>query len=123
MKIYIILNIIITFKKLRIIKKKIVFRIKYEFYKVLIINLELCDVFFLLQNYIKNILNKYLNDFCIVYIDDTLIYNKNKNKHIKHMRVILIRFREIEFQINVQKCLFNVIKIQYLNLIIVIKKI
>ena len=55
-------------------------------------NFELYDAFFILQNYINNVLYEYLDNFYIVYIDDILIYNKNKNKHIKHIRFILIRF-------------------------------
>ena len=37
-------------------------------------------------------LYEYLNNFYIIYIDDILIYNKNKNKCIKHIRFILTRF-------------------------------
>ena len=64
-------------------------------------NFELCDVFFIFQNYINNVLYKYFNNFYIIYINNVLIYNKNKKKYIKYMRFILIRFRKIKFQINV----------------------
>ena len=67
-------------------------------------------------------LHEYFDNFYIVYIDDILIYNKNKKKHIKYIRLILIRFRKIKFQIDMQKCLFEIIKIKYLDLIIIIKK-
>ena len=39
------------------------------------------------------------------------------------MRFILTRFRKTKFQIDVQKCLFNIIKIKYFNLIIIIKNV
>ena len=37
-------------------------------------------------------LHEYFDDFYIIYIDNILIYNKNKKKHIKHIRFILTRF-------------------------------
>ena len=40
-------------------------------------------------------LYEYLNDFYIVYIDDILIYSDNDKKHIKHVRLVLERLREM----------------------------
>ena len=53
-------------------------------------NFELCDAFFIFQNYINDVLHEYFDDFYIIYIDDILIYNENKKKHIKYVRFILI---------------------------------
>ena len=61
-------------------KWKIIFHIRYDFYKILIINFELCGAFFIFQNYINDILHEYFDNFYIVYINDILIYNKNKKK-------------------------------------------
>ena len=68
-------------------------------------------------------MHKYFDDFYIIYINNILIYNENKKKHIKYIRFILTRFREIKFQIDVQKSLFKIIEIKYLNLIIIIKNV
>ena len=39
------------------------------------------------------------------------------------MRFILTRFRDTKFYIDIQKCLLDIIKIEYFNLIVVIKDI
>ena len=39
------------------------------------------------------------------------------------MRLILTRLRKIKIQIDMQKCLFDIIKIKYFDLIIIIKDI
>ena len=60
-------------------------------------NFELCDVLFIFQNYINNVLHKRFDDFYIVYIDNILIYSENKKKYIKYIFFILKRFREVRF--------------------------
>ena len=63
----------------------------------MIINFELCDAFFYFQNHINNMLYKYFDNLYIIYINNILIYNKNKEIYIKHIRFILTRFRKIRF--------------------------
>ena len=86
-------------------------------------NFDLCDVLFFFQNYINDVLHEYVNDFCTVYIDNILTYNENRKKHTRNVRLILQRLKNINFQINIQKCLFEIIEIKYFNLIIIINEI
>ncbi len=37
------------------------------------------------QRFINNILREDLNVFCIVYLDDILIYSENQKNHDKHV--------------------------------------
>ena len=66
---------------------------------------------------------EYLDDFCTIYIDDILIYNENRKKHIQHIRLIFQRLKNVDFQINIQKCSFEMIEVKYLDLIIIINEI
>ena len=59
-----------------------------------------------------------MNDFCQIYFDDILIYNRIKRKYIRYVRLMLNKFREIGLQMNIKKCKFNVKKIVFLNVII-----
>ena len=86
-------------------------------------NFDLCEIPSSFQNYINNVLHEYLDNFCTIYIDDILIYNENRKKHIRHVHLILQRLKNIDFQINIQKCSFEVTEIKYLDLIIIIKEI
>ena len=53
------------------------------------INFDLCEISFFFQNYINNVLYKYFDDFCTTYINEILIYNENRKKHIRYIRLIL----------------------------------
>ena len=48
------------------------------------------------QQYINDILFEYLNDFCQIYLNNILIYNKTRKDHIKHVRLILQKLREVD---------------------------
>ena len=103
-EIFIIFDIIVVFNKLRMIKKKkwkTVFKTRYDLYEFFIMNFDLCEILFSFQNYINNVLHEYFNDFYTIYIDDILIYNENRKKHIRHVRLIFQRLKNVNFQINI----------------------
>jgi hypothetical protein len=60
----------------------------------------------------------YLNEFVSTYINDILIYNNSKKKHVKHVKKILQRLRDANLQADIDKCEFFVHEIKYLNLIV-----
>ena len=118
---FIKLNIIIIFNKLRMhlnSENYITFITILNVYKYCVLSFNLINDLNLFQQYINNTLWKFLNNFCQVYFNDILIYNYIKKKHIRHVRLILNKFREINLQINIKKYEFNVKKIVYLNIII-----
>ena len=78
-------------------KWKTTFKTRYDLYKFLIINFDLCEILFSFQNYINNVLHEYLDDFYTIYIDDILIYNENRKKHIRHVRLIFQRLKNVNF--------------------------
>ena len=125
-KIFIKLNIIIVFNRFRIREENetfIAFRTRFELFEYLIMLFDLCNEFAFFQNYINDTFHEYLDNFCIVYFDDILIHKNNKVKYELHVRHVLQKFREIDLQINIIKCVFHVQEIFYLKLIIIIEKI
>ena len=70
------------------------------------------------QQFINDVLWKYLNKFCTAYFDDILIYSSNFCKHKKHVQLVLAKLWEFDIQADVDKCEFYVIEIKYLGLII-----
>jgi hypothetical protein len=70
------------------------------------------------QHYINNILRPYLNIFCIIYINNILIYNNNLKNHQKHIQTVLQVLENTGLQFNVNKYEFHKTKILYLDLII-----
>ena len=59
-----------------------------------------------------------MNNFCQTYFDNILIYNYIKKKYIRHVHLMLNKFRKIDLQMNIKKCEFNIEKSVYLNVII-----
>jgi len=46
------------------------------------------------QRYINDVLFNYLNDFYTAYLDDIMIYSKNKLEHKEHVHKVLQRLRK-----------------------------
>src|SRR5258705_7488660 len=62
-------------------------------------------------------LREFLDQFCVVYIDDILIYSKNKKEHREHVHRILAKLKEARLYTNAEKCEFNVEKTTFLGFI------
>ena len=60
-------------------------------------------------------MREYLNVFCIVYIDDLLIFFNDKKTYKKHVRLIFEKLRKFKLFANLKKCFFDLNKIDYLK--------
>ncbi|KAJ6834065.1 uncharacterized protein M6B38_336600 [Iris pallida] len=61
---------------------------------------------------------QYLDKFVIVFIDNILIYSKNKEEHEKHLRIVLQTLREEQLYAKLSKCEFWLDQIPFLGHII-----
>ena len=55
------------------------------------------------QKLMNKILRKYLYKFCIVYLDDIIIYSRNVKEHRKHIRLVLQAIKEAGLKIKPSK--------------------
>ncbi|GJS32120.1 putative reverse transcriptase domain-containing protein [Tanacetum coccineum] len=60
----------------------------------------------------------YLDKFVIVFIDDILIYSKNKQEHKEHLKQILELLKKEELYAKFSKCEFWIPKVQFLGHVI-----
>ncbi|GJX17774.1 putative reverse transcriptase domain-containing protein [Tanacetum coccineum] len=60
----------------------------------------------------------YLDKFVIVFIDDILIYSKNKQEHEEHLNIILELLKKEELYAKFSKCEFWIPKVQFLGHVI-----
>ncbi|GJW79464.1 putative reverse transcriptase domain-containing protein [Tanacetum coccineum] len=60
----------------------------------------------------------YLDKFVIVFIDDILIYSKNKQEHEEHLKLILELLKKEELYAKFSKCEFWIPKVQFLGHVI-----
>ena len=63
---------------------------------------------------INNIFSRYLDKFVFVFIDDILVYSKNKEEHKEHLRIVILVLREHLLYTKFSKCNFYKPQIQYL---------
>ena len=106
-KIYIKFDIITTFNDIRVREsdqKKTIFIIRYDFYEYVMMIFEFCNVSKIFQSFINETLRKYLNVFCIVYIDNILIYSNSNEKHQIHVHQVLDKLRKANIYLNIKKC-------------------
>jgi len=79
----------------------------------------LCNAPATFQAYINETLRDYLDEFCIAYLDDVLIYSSGTlEEHIEQVRKVLIRLKESELYVKLEKCEFHVEKTKFLGYII-----
>ena len=51
---------------------------------------------------------EYLDDFCIAYLDDILIYSENEAKHAEHVKKVLEKLWQAGLQVDIKKSEFHV---------------
>jgi len=120
------LNIIVVFNKLRMHSSSedlTIFIISFDFYKYHMMSFKLINDLTFYQHYINDVLFDYLHQFCQIYLNDIIIYSKTLKKHKKHVRLVLHRLREINLQMNINKCKFHVQEISFLKLLLFIEKL
>jgi len=55
------------------------------------------------QRMMESILRPYLLDFCMVYLDDVIIYSKTPEEHRKHVMLVLQKLREHHLKIKLKR--------------------
>lgn len=66
------------------------------------------------QSVMNSILG-HLHDICLVYMDDILIFSRNEDEHITHVRKVLEVLREHKFYAKAKKCTFMQKQLLYLG--------
>ncbi len=120
------LNIIVVFNKLRMHLRSedlTIFIIFFDLYKYHVMFFKLINDSTFYQHYMNDVLFNYLHQFCQIYLDDIIIYSKTLKKHKKHVWLVLHKLREINLQMNINKCKFHVQEISFLKLLLFIEKL
>ena len=64
---------------------------------------KLINAFATFQTYINNVLRKHLNMFIIIYLNNILVYLKNKKNYKKHVKQILNALKKADLRIISEK--------------------
>ena len=97
---------------------KTTFRTRYEHFEYQIMSFELTNASAIFQTYINKTLKRLVNNICVIYLNDILIYNENSAEHWWHVQMILKRLRQFQLFVNLKKCQFDIKKIEFLKFIV-----
>ena len=70
------------------------------------------------QKLINNILREHLDIFVITYLNDIFVYFKTKEKHIKHVNIVLELLMQRNLLLKPKKCKFHKKKVNFSDFII-----
>ncbi|KAL4351797.1 hypothetical protein GQ457_06G011370 [Hibiscus cannabinus] len=71
----------------------------------------------------NRVFKPYLDKFVVVFIDDILIYSRNKDDHAKHLQIVLQTLRECQLYAKFSKCEFWLSEVAFLGHVISAKGI
>eukprot|EP00873_Tetraselmis_striata_P015419 jgi/Tetstr1/435683/TSEL_024582.t1 len=70
------------------------------------------------QTMMNRVLSPYLGKFCVVYLDDVLIYSKTAEEHLEHIRLVLRELQRHHLHIKLSKCSFGRTSVEFLGHIV-----
>ncbi|GJS57596.1 putative reverse transcriptase domain-containing protein [Tanacetum coccineum] len=97
---------------------KTAFRTRYGHYEFQVMPFGLTNAPAIFMDLMNRVCKPYLDKFVIVFIDDILIYSKNKQEHKEHLKLILELLKKEELYAKFSKCEFWIPKVQFLGHVI-----
>ncbi|GKC44459.1 putative reverse transcriptase domain-containing protein [Tanacetum coccineum] len=94
---------------------KTAFRTKYGHYKFQVMPFGLTNTPAVFMDLMNRVSKPYLDKFVIVFIDDILIYSRNKEEHANHLRIILELLKKEKLYAKFSKCDFWIHIVQFLG--------
>ena len=85
-----------------------------RFYEFTCMPFGLCNAPVTFQHLMQNTLGELNLTYCMIYLDDVIIFGHTEEEHLEHLRVVFERFREFTLKLNPSKFSFFQSKIIYL---------
>ncbi|GKA66714.1 putative reverse transcriptase domain-containing protein [Tanacetum coccineum] len=97
---------------------KTAFRTRYRHYEFQVMPFGLTNAPAVFMDLMNRVCKPYLDKFVIVFIDDILIYSRNKEEHADHLRIILELLKKEKLYAKFSKCDFWISIVQFLGHVI-----
>ena len=97
---------------------KTAFRTRYGYFEYLVMPFGLTNASATFQAYINKLLTGLMDKFCVVYLDDILIYLDSQPEHLDHVKQVFERLRRFGLYASLKKCDFFTTKVKFLGFIV-----
>nr|GEZ70570.1 putative reverse transcriptase domain-containing protein [Tanacetum cinerariifolium] len=97
---------------------KTAFKTRYRHYEFQVMSFGLTNAPVVFMNLMNRVCKPYLDKSVIVFIDDILIYSRDKKEHEEHLKAILELLKKEELYAKFSKCELWIPKVQFLGHVI-----
>ena len=97
---------------------KMVFRMRYGHYEFLVMPFGLTNAPAAFMDLMNRVFRPYVDQFVLVFIDDILVYSKDRENHDTHLRVVLETLRKEQLYAKLSKCEFWLNEVSFLAQIV-----
>ena len=97
---------------------KMAFRTKYGHYEFLVMPFGLTNAPTVFMDLINRVCRPYVDQFVVVFIDDILMYSKDREDHDTYLRVVLETLRKEQLYAKLSKCEFWLGEVSFLGHIV-----
>ena len=84
------------------------------FYKFTRMPFGLCNAPATFQHLMQNTLDELNLTYCVIYLDDVIVFGCMEEEHLEHLHVVFERFQEFNLKLKPSKCSFFQLEIMYL---------
>ena len=97
---------------------KAMFRTRYGHYKFLVMLFGLTNTPAAFMDLMNRVFRPYVDQFVVMFIDDILVYSKDRENHDTHFRVVLETLRKEQLYAKLSKCEFWLNELSFLGHIV-----
>ena len=97
---------------------KTTFRMQYGNYEFLVTPFGLTNAPVAFMDLMNHIFRPYVDRFFVVFIDNILVYSKDREDHDAHLRVVLETLRKEQLHAKISKCEFWLREVSFLRHIV-----
>ena len=101
-----------------VVVHKTMFRMRYEHYEFLVMPFGLTNAPAAFMDLMNRVFQPYVDRFVVMFIDDILVYSKDREYHDTHLRVVLETLRNEQLYAKLRKCEFWLREVSFLEHIV-----